>query len=37
MKGYYTQNAYYGYLPSIGKYLQFATETEYITYYKETE
>ena len=35
MKGYYTSNAYMGYIPSIRKYLQFESETAYIDYMKE--
>ena len=35
MKGYYTSNAYMGYIPSIGKYLQFESETAYIDYMRE--
>lgn len=31
-KGYYTSFAYMGFIPSIGKYLQFASETEYRNY-----
>lgn len=32
MKGYYTSNAYMGYIPSIGKYQQFESETAYRNY-----
>lgn len=32
MKGYYTSFAYFGYVPSIGKYQQFESETEYRNY-----
>ena len=32
MKGYYTNGAYFGYIPSLRKYLPFATETEYKEY-----
>ena len=35
MKGYYTTNAYMGYIPSIDKYWQFEDETQYIEYLKE--
>ena len=35
MKGFYTNYAYIGYIPSIGKYLQFESETAYINYMKE--
>lgn len=36
-KGYYTSFAYMGYIPSIGKYQQFANEEEYRTYIREVE
>lgn len=32
MKGYYVSNAYIGYIPSIGKYQQFESETAYRNY-----
>ena len=35
MKGYYTNSVYMGYIPSIGKYLQFESETAYINYMRE--
>ena len=35
MKGYYTNSAYMGYIPSIGKYQQFESESEYINYMRE--
>lgn len=35
MKGFYTNNVYMGYIPSIGKYLQFESETAYKEYMKE--
>ena len=35
MKGYYTNYAYMGFIPSIGKYLQFESETAYRNYIKE--
>lgn len=35
MKGYYTNFAYFGYIPSLMKYLQFESETEYRNYLKE--
>lgn len=35
MKGYYTNGAYFGYIPSIGKYWQFDTETEYVDFLRE--
>lgn len=34
MKGYYTNSAYMGYIPS-GKYMQFESETAYIDYMRE--
>ena len=34
-KGYYTSFAYMGYIPSIGKYQQFESETAYRNYLKE--
>ena len=35
MKGYYTNYVYMGYIPSIGKYWQFESETAYIEYIRE--
>ena len=35
MKGYYTNSAYMGYIPSVGKYWQFESETAYRNYMKE--
>ena len=35
MKGYYTNSAYMGYIPSIGKYWQFESETAYRDYMRE--
>ena len=35
MKGYYTSNGYMGYVN--GKYMLFATETDYIDYMKGNE
>lgn len=35
MKGYYTSYAYMGYIPSVGKYWQFESETEYINFLME--
>ena len=35
MKGYYTNSVYMGFIPSIGKYLQFESETAYRNYIKE--
>ncbi len=35
MKGYVMPSGYMGYLPSIGKYLLFSTEEEYIEEYNE--
>lgn len=37
MKGYYLNAVYMGYIPSLGKYLQFETEYAYITYMQEIE
>ena len=37
MKGYYTRTAYMGYIPRFKQYLPFATEEEYIEFYKEEE
>lgn len=35
MKGYIIASGYMGYLPSIGKYLLFPTEEEYVEEYNE--
>ena len=35
MKGYVVAFGYMGYLPSLGKYLLFATEEEYVEEYDE--
>ena len=35
MKGYYANSVYMGYIPSIGKYWQFESETAYRNYIKE--
>lgn len=35
MKGYVVSSGYMGYLPSVGKYLLFATEEEYVEEYNE--
>ena len=35
VKGYYTNSVYMGYIPSIGKYWQFESETAYRNYMKE--
>lgn len=35
MKGYVVASGYMGYFPSLGKYLLFATETEYAEAYRE--
>ena len=35
MKGYVVANGYMGYLPSVDKYLLFATEEEYVDIYEE--
>lgn len=32
MKGYYSNSAYFGYIPSLCKYLQFTSEIEYKEY-----
>lgn len=32
MKGYYSNSAYFGYIPSLKKYLQFINEMEYREY-----
>lgn len=37
MKGYLINSGYMGWVPSIGRYLLFCTETEYIEYYMEGE
>ena len=37
MKGYYNGFAYMGYILSIGKYWQFASESEYYEYVKESD
>lgn len=34
MKGYLTNQGYWGYDPILGKYLLFATEEEYFEYYE---
>lgn len=35
MKGYYTNSTYMGFVPSIGKYWQFESETAYRNYLRE--
>ena len=35
IKGYYTNNVYMGFIPSVGKYWQFESETAYRNYMKE--
>lgn len=35
MKGYYANSVYMGFIPSVGKYWQFESETAYIDYLKE--
>lgn len=35
MKGCFKNGSYYGYIPSVRKYWQFATEQEYIIFLKE--
>lgn len=37
MKGYYNEDYYMGYLPSIGRYFRFDTDDEYAEYYRENE
>lgn len=37
MKGYYNEDYYMGYLPSIGGYFRFDTDDEYAEYYRENE
>ncbi len=32
MKGYYTPYGYMGYVPEVGKFMLFTSETEYIDY-----
>lgn len=32
MKGYFTSSGYMGYVPSIDKYMLFASESDYIEY-----
>lgn len=34
-KGYYSGYAYFGYIPSVGKYWQFESENEYRNYLRE--
>lgn len=36
-KGYYGNSAYFGYIPSTGKYNQFESETAYYEFLRETE
>ena len=35
IKGYYTNNVYMGFIPSVGKHWQFESETAYRNYMKE--
>lgn len=35
MKGYYINGVYFGYIPSIRKYMQFESEDAYIEYVRE--
>ena len=35
MKGYYTANAYMGFVPSVGKYWQFESEAAYKNFLSE--
>lgn len=37
MKGYFTPTSYMGWIPQFRQYLPFATETEYIEFFKEME
>lgn len=37
MKGYYTNSCYMGWLPSENRYIPFATENEYVEFYKKYE
>lgn len=37
MKRYYTPTSYMGWIPRFKQYLPFATEEEYIEFYKEME
>ena len=37
MKGFATAEGYYGFMPSLCKYLLFDTEQEYIDYFNEVE
>jgi len=36
IKGYYTACGYMGYVPELGKYILFPTESEYIDYITES-
>lgn len=35
MKGYYLDDAYWGYIPDENRYYPFDTEDEYVQYYRE--
>lgn len=35
MKGYYTPYGYMGYVPEVGKFMLFTSETEYIDYLRQ--
>lgn len=35
MKGFYIEGYYYGYVPSVGKYWQFKSETTYCEFLRE--
>ena len=35
MKGYYLEDAYWGYIPDEDRYYPFDTEDEYVQYYRE--
>lgn len=37
MKGYIVKNVYMGYIPEEGRYMLFATETEYTEYMEDME
>lgn len=37
MKGYYNGTSYMGYLPSEGRYREFESEEEYVTYFRTCE
>lgn len=37
MRGYMTDDGFRGWIPSVGKYWLFASETDYIDYFKANE